>query len=102
MTRVLPLFLTLALFPAIADNLILRDVFGQAKVIVYELPDVEGRADVIHYVEGVRDDIKKKTAILNAGAHPAALREKLEGGFILYTTISDRSKLIRLATRQLG
>src|SRR5262249_33900126 len=52
--------------------------------------------------EEVRDDIKNKTAIVDVGAHPVTLKEKLKGGFILYTTISDHSKLIRLATQQLG
>ena len=71
-------------------------------MIAYELPDGVDRADVIHYVEEVRGDIKKKAEIVDVGPHPAALKEKLKDGFILYTTISDQSKLLRLATRQLG
>jgi hypothetical protein len=50
----------------------------------------------------VRDDNKKGIPVLDVAANRASLKEKLKGGFILYTTLGDPSSVLRLATRQLG
>jgi hypothetical protein len=100
----LPILCALIALPsaATAANLIFNDVRDHAKVIAYELPAGDGRAEAIRYIESVRDDNKKGVPVLDVAANRASLKDKLKGGFILYTTLGDRSSVLRLATRQLG
>ena len=104
MKPALSFFLALVALPsfAIAANLVVADIWDHSPVIVYELPETAGRADAIRYVESVRDRYKQGAKVLDAGANPASLRETLKHGFVLYTTLGERSNLLRMATRQLG
>ena len=95
---VLALVLFVPAAPA-AQDVIFDRVFFRAKVVVYEFPDQEGRSEAIHYIESMRDRFKPKAEVLDAASVPV---EKLKGGFVLYTTLSEKSKLVRLATRDLG
>jgi hypothetical protein len=84
---------------AAAANLTVANVWDHSPVIVYELPNSDGRADAIRYIESVRDRSKQNVKVLDAAAmNPAALKN----GFILYTTLGDQSHLLRLATRRLN
>ncbi len=98
------LVLALAAWPsaATAANLIVTDIWAQSPVIVYELPEADGRAEAIRYIESLRDKLKQGATVLDAGANPDALKEQLKKGFILYTTLGDKSRLLRAATRQTG
>jgi hypothetical protein len=103
MKRALSFWIALAALPssARAANLIVANIWDHSPVIVYDLPGAAGRADAIRYVESVRDRYKKEAKVLDAGANPAGLRAALRHGFILYTTLEDKSSLLRMATRKL-
>ena len=104
MKRALRLFWVLAALPsaARAANLIINNVWDHAPVIAYELPEADGRAEAIRYVESVRDRLKQGHEVLDAAANEKSLEAKLKGGFVLYTTLGEKSKLLRLASRKLG
>lgn len=104
MRRSLPLLFVLAALPSVAtaENLLVARIWDRSPVIVYDLPQADGRADAIRYVESVRDRYQKDAKILDGGANHAALKERLKKGFILYTTLEEKSALLRLATRKLG
>jgi len=86
---------------ATGRNLDFEDVWGHSKLIVYQLPDGDGRAEAVRYIEQIRDDNKRGTSIIDIGANPSSFKRKLKDGFILYTTFGDKASLLRLATRQL-
>jgi len=102
--RTLALFFILLGLPSLATaaDLIVEKVWQHSPVIVYELPEAEDRADAVRYVESIRDELKKGSAVLDASANDSSLERKLKGGFILYTTLGEKSKLLRLATSTLG
>jgi hypothetical protein len=104
MKRILRFFFALAALPApaTAANLAINDLFQHARVIVYELPEADGRAEAIRYVESIRDRFKQGAEILDAATNEAVLKPKLKNGFVLYTTLGEKSRLLRLATSRLG
>jgi hypothetical protein len=104
MKRALPFFLVLLALPPVATaaNLVINNVWEHAPVIAYELPETDGRADAIRYVESIRDQFKQGGQVLDAAANKSALKGKLKDGFILYTTLGEKSDLLRLASRKLG
>ena len=104
MQSALRFLLILAALPSVArpEKLIINNVWDHAPVIAYELPEADGRAEAIRYVEGVRDRFKQGHEVFDATVNEESLRAKLKGGFILYTTLGDKSKLLRLASRKLG
>jgi len=104
MKRALSFFFALLTLPsaAAAANLIFDNVWGHAKVIVYELPEADGRAEAIRYVEAMRDELKHGQELLDAAANPSSLKDKLKDGFVLYTTLGEKSNLLRLASLKLG
>ncbi len=94
-------FLLAGLAPA--ANLVINDVSRPARVFVYELPNAEGRAEAIRYVESIRDRFKPGAEIIDAGSlSEATAREKLKHAFLLYTTLGEKSRLLRAATGKLG
>jgi hypothetical protein len=97
-------FFVLAALPSVATaaNLIIDNAWDHAPVIAYELPDTGGRAEAIRYVESIRDQFKKGTVLLDVAANRSSLKDKLKNGFVLYTTLGEKSELLRLATRKLG
>jgi hypothetical protein len=97
-------FCALTLLSAVASarNLDFEDVWGRSKLIVYQLPDADGRAEAVRYIEQTRDNNKRGVSIVDVGSNLSADKGKLKDGFILYTTVSDKAGLLRLATRQLG
>ena len=103
--KVLCFLLALTAAPSLAPaaNLVINDVSKGARVFVYELPDAEGRAEAIRYVQAIRDRFKPKAEVIDAAAmSEATAREKLKHGFLLYTTLGEKSKLLRAATGKLG
>lgn len=60
----------LATLPSIAApaDLVLDNIFEHARVIAYELPEADWRAEAIRYVEGIRDRFKKGTEVLDAAS----------------------------------
>jgi hypothetical protein len=102
--RAFPFVLALFALPfaAKAGNLAANTTWDQAKVILYELPDADGRAEAIRYVESARDRFKKGAEVLDAAAIDASLPNKLKAGFVLYTTLGHKSKLLDAATGKLG
>ena len=88
---------------AMAADLSINNAWDHAKVMVYELPEADGRAEAVRYVESVRDQFMKGGEVLDAAAaDESSLKGKLKEGFVLYTTLGEKSKLLRLATRKLG
>jgi hypothetical protein len=104
MGRAVAIFCALAAAPSFGAtaNPVVADVFQRAPIVVYELPELDGRTEAIRYVESIRDRFKKGTEVIDAGAKEAVLKGKLKNGFVLYTTLGEESKLLRLATRELG
>ena len=102
--RFFALFALAALSPAAATSatVTVDQAITSAKVLVYDLPDAENRAEAVRFVETVRDRVLKGYEIVDASAlDAAALRQKLKGGFILFTTLDSRSKLLALTTAPL-
>jgi len=99
------LLLTLiALAPAGANaqNLIINDLNQHRQSIAYEIPDAEGRAQAIRYIEMVRDRFAPGTEIVDAlNLDDDALRAKLKGTVAIYTVLREDSRLLRLASRGL-
>jgi hypothetical protein len=92
----------LFLLPALgtSQNLILNNLHAQ--IIAYEIPESEGRAEAVHYIEAIRDRFYPGVEIVDATAlDDAALRQKLQGTPVLYTTLGENSRLLRLAARPL-
>ena len=104
MKSALQFFFVLAALPPLApaQNLTVDNVWAHSPVIVYEFPEAEGRAEAIRYVESMRDQFKPGAEVLDATSNVASIRSKLTHGFILYTTLGEKSKLVRLATPSLG
>ncbi|MBI4902398.1 MAG: hypothetical protein HY820_02105 [Acidobacteria bacterium] len=105
----MPRFIHLALILAAtfvrtsAATLVINQIAKDAQAIVYELPDAEGREDVVRFVELIRNKFRPGMEIIDAAtlAEPA-LRQKLSKPFLLYTTLGDKSRLLRLTTQKLG
>ena len=101
--RAAPLaFLVSIVLPAIAasQNLIINNLRGQT--IAYEIPESEGRAVAIHYIEQIRDRFLPRVEIVDATRmDDASLRAKLKGTLMLYTILSENSRLLRLAAQPL-
>jgi len=92
----------LFLLPSIgtSQNLILNNLHGQ--IIAYEIPEAEGRAEAVRYIEQVRDRFHPGVEIVDAASlDDAALRQKLKGTLVLYTTLGGNSRLLHLAARPL-
>jgi hypothetical protein len=92
----------LFLLPSIgtSQNLILNDLHGQ--IIAYEIPEPEGRAEAVRYIEAIRDRFHPGVEIVDAmSLDDATLRQKLQGTLVLYTTLGENSRLLRLAARPL-
>ena len=104
MKRTLPFLFVLVSLPsaAAAANLTVDHVWTRSKVILYELPEADGRAEAIRYVESMRDRFKAGAGVLDAAANRSSLPERLKDGFILYTTLGEGSELLRLAVARLG
>ena len=102
--RALRFFFVLVTIPsgAAAANLIIDKVREHAPVIAYELPEADGRAEAIRYVESMRDRFQPGGEVLDAAANRTSLKSKLRDGFVLYTTLGERSDVLRLASRKLG
>lgn len=92
----------LFLLPSIgtSQNLILNDLHGQ--IIAYEIPEMDGRAEAVRYIEQIRDRFHPGVEVVDATPlDDAALRQKLKGTLVLYTTLGENSRLLRLAARPL-
>ena len=73
---------------------ILEDIVDDqvcCRVIAYELPEAAGRAEAIRYVESIRDRFKQGAEVLDAATNEAILKSKLKNGFLLYTTLGEKS-----------
>ena len=104
MQRTWPLILLLATLSSAATGpeLIFDTTFTSARVFAYDLPEPDGRAEAMAYVKAMRDRFKPGAEIVDVSGNPAGLKEKLRAGFILYTTLGEKSRLLRLATARLG
>lgn len=85
---------------AAGQNLILNDLRPQ--ILAYEIPDSDGRAEAVKYVEMVRDRFYPGVEIVDAVAlDEGTLRAKLKGTVVLYTVLRPESRLLRLAAQPL-
>jgi tetratricopeptide (TPR) repeat protein len=83
-----------------SKNLIVNETRG--RMLVYEIPDPEGREESVRYLEHVRDGLYPGAEIVDATSlDDATLREKLKGTVTLYTILSEKSRLLRLVARSL-
>lgn len=84
-----------------AADVTVNEVAMSARCIVHEVPDDERRADVLADIERIRDRFLSGREILDAAKlDDSALKSKLPGDFLLYTTIDSR--LFRAATEPLN
>ncbi len=99
MLRVCFVLLFAALFsPSFAAHLVINQIGKAAQAIVYDLPESSGRAEVIRFLEAVRDRFNPKIDILDAAAtSESVLKEKLKQPFLLYTTLGSKSDLFQRA-----
>lgn len=87
---------------SMAGNLTINQEFKNARSVVYEIPDDEGRADAVRSIEAIRDRFFQGLEIIDATKlDDSALKEKLKGDFALYTTLSEKSRLFKAATQPL-
>ena len=66
---------------------------------VYEIADDGDRTDAIQYITRTRDIISPGKDLIDAAKYED--KEKLKGGFILFTTIGEVSKLFKAVTQPL-
>ena len=86
------------------SDLIIDHIIRNVQSIVYEIPDDDGRADTVRYIGEFNDKLHSKLKmdleIIDATKlDDSTLKDKLKGGFILYTTIGSR--LFNAATQPL-
>ena len=87
---------------ASAQNLILNDLYSQVKTVVYEIPQQTGHAEAVSSVEWVRDHFYRGAEIVDATSmDDTALRQKIKGTFVLYTLLSEKSRLLPLTAKPL-
>lgn len=76
---------------------------GNTTAQVYEISDGEGREDALHYIERGRDKFHPGQELIDAAkADDSKLKERLKGGFVLFTTLNEESKLFKAATQPLN
>jgi hypothetical protein len=86
-----------------AQNLIIHQLSQNLRVVIYELPDPDGRDEVIRYLTALRSHFWPDAELVDAGQLSAgALRRKFQPSCVLYTTLGEQSKLVRLSTSQMG
>jgi hypothetical protein len=70
--------------------------------VVYELPEFTGRGGLL---SGLEESLKRnfpRAEVINAGGLPDdALREKLQGPFLLISSLDERARILRLAAKPL-
>ena len=91
--------------PSAAGNLIINEVSvkNQSCAVVHEIPDDDGKADAVHFIERVRDRFWQGQEIIDATeVDDSTLEQKLKRGFTLYTTMCGASRLFKAATQPLG
>ncbi len=94
--------LSLPLPAAAPEPLSFRTAVSSALVFVHELPDPEGREQALQYIQS-RAAARLNVEIIDALSTPEPqLREKLKNGFLLYATISPKSKLLTRMSGGLG
>jgi hypothetical protein len=83
----------LAPWPSLAVGyLIVNEGEVQAKRVVYEIPNADGRDGAIRYIKDIRDRFFPGMEIVDATkSEDSVLKEKLKSGFILYTTFGSRA-----------
>jgi hypothetical protein len=83
-----------------SDRLAINDLHGKAQVLVYEIPEEEGREDAVQYVDAMHSRFFNKLEMMDADKlDDSALRDKLKGSFVIYTTLGSR--IFRAATQSL-
>lgn len=87
---------------SMAANLTINGEFKNARSVVYEIPDDEGRADVVRSIEAIRDRFFHGLELIDATKlDDSALKAKLKEDFVLYTTLGEKSRLFKAATQPL-
>jgi hypothetical protein len=81
----------------------LKQAKESAKVVVYEIPEQDGHEDAVRYIQTVRNQFYQGMELVDANAvSEDVLREKLKNGFVLYTVLNEKSRLLRLTTEPLN
>jgi hypothetical protein len=101
LTAIVAAFLLSPLAKADGD-LGLGQLLKPVRVVVYEIPSGEGRAEVVRGLGAVLQRSSPNAEFVDGAAmDDAALREKIKGPFVLITVLSEKSRLLRLATQTL-
>lgn len=86
-----------------ANSLIINELTRNPAAIIYELPDPDGRDEAVRYIQSIRDRFWGDAEMLDATAlSEAALQQKFQQKCVLYTTLGKNSRLVRLATPNMG
>src|SRR5690242_109590 len=86
-----------------AQNLVINHLSLNPRVIIYELPDPDGREEAIRYIANLHDRFWSGAELIDAGqTSESVLRRKFQQTCVLYTTLGTKSKLVRLATAGMG
>src|SRR5215471_8544466 len=89
--------------PVVArDFLIIDRLVRKTGAILYELPESDGRAEVIRSLGSVQRMFKGAEIVDAAMASEATLREKCSQTCLLYTTLGEGSKVVRAAMAKAG
>ncbi|MHC4990959.1 MAG: S41 family peptidase [Planctomycetota bacterium] len=84
--------------PVRAANVTVNGTFAAARCIVHELADDEDKAGAVAFVEGFRDHFFPDLELIDATrTDEATLRQKLAGGFILFASHHEGSRLLPAA-----
>ena len=76
---------------ALNTDLTINGLSREARSVVYEVPDDEGRADAVRFIERMHEMFFSKLEMIDATKlDDATLKDKLKGNFVLYTTIGSR------------
>ncbi len=87
---------------AMAQDLLPAQFFRDIRTVVYELPEFAARAELLR---GLEESLKRnfpRAEVINATGLPdEALREKLQGPFLLISSLDGRARILRLAAKPL-
>ena len=77
-------------------TLVLDRQFNKNLPVVYELPDDADKNQAVAYVKSIKDMFYKSGEFIDAKeTKPEELRNKLQGGFVLYSVFGKESPLLR-------